>query len=529
MEGNGAANGPMFEPQDVDTRVLDDVTGEPTEPRTYLLSTYTRGHPRGRPPGAVIAERIIQVSAIPRWPESSPGGTAYVIPIGGLPEEDVERPWDVLQYGNRLFGGGEYKARSAILGGTEVTIRKSACSGIVHCRHLAPELLQPAIYTNLDAYWGALERVRIRTTQNFATQGRQEAICWAWSIKKDYDEKKACKKAPHGQGDTCIPGVHSNEAPQGSRANSWVACALASAGGRSRRGDNHQKQWIPSKFDTFLSEIRQIITSTQQLPCNDNNCHVVDRIDRKAKTCKFGHDLSGPGEMVKVEHCPQNTELRPFQHSVHYDDWLDSNGAATADEVTPHLVNHGYFGHLISRSNAIDRPHGSSREGVEHEWRTLHQGPNRYIQSVISTGDDFLAICFTQSQAELWGQIVLVLARAYMSSQTAVAYEALFRELFTCLNACRVVVQWKHIHGEGLYGVTMDQDAAAIKGDGALKPWIDHKKTSYISCGLSQAHTLMPPLVWNALSTDTNGVESLHQQSYKAGGRYTPMLSAIRS
>ncbi|KAG6308757.1 hypothetical protein E4U44_007436 [Claviceps purpurea] len=213
MEGNGAANGPMFEPQDVDTRVLDDVTGEPTEPRTYLLSTYTRGHPRGRPPGAVIAERIIQVSAIPRWPESSPGGTAYVIPIGGLPEEDVERPWDVLQYGNRLFGGGEYKARSAILGDTEVTIRKSACSGILHCRHLAPELLQPAIYTNLDAYWGALERVRIRTTQNFATQGRQEAICWAWSIKKDYDEKKACKKAPHGQGDTCIPGVHSNEAP----------------------------------------------------------------------------------------------------------------------------------------------------------------------------------------------------------------------------------------------------------------------------------------------------------------------------
>ncbi|KAG6161708.1 hypothetical protein E4U27_000885, partial [Claviceps purpurea] len=65
--------------------------------------------------------------------------------------------------------------------------------------------------------------------------------------------------------------------------------------------------------------------------------------------------------------------------------------------------------------------------------------------------------------------------------------------------------------------------------DGALKPWIDHKKTSYISCGLSQAHTLMPPLVWNALSTDTNGVESLHQQSYKAGGRYTPLLSAIRS
>ncbi|KAG6262223.1 hypothetical protein E4U47_007927, partial [Claviceps purpurea] len=65
--------------------------------------------------------------------------------------------------------------------------------------------------------------------------------------------------------------------------------------------------------------------------------------------------------------------------------------------------------------------------------------------------------------------------------------------------------------------------------DGVLKPWIDHKKRGYIACGISRAYTLMPPVVWNALSTDTNGVESLHQQSYKAGGRYNSLLDSILS
>ncbi|KAG6018980.1 hypothetical protein E4U19_007731, partial [Claviceps sp. Clav32 group G5] len=58
----------------------------------------------------------------------------------------------------------------------------------------------------------------------------------------------------------------------------------------------------------------------------------------------------------------------------------------------------------------------------------------------------------------------LVLARAYMSAQTAVAYQTLFRELFGYLERdCDVQIHWQHIHGDGLYGVTLDQDAAAVK------------------------------------------------------------------
>ncbi|KAG6026928.1 hypothetical protein E4U19_002339, partial [Claviceps sp. Clav32 group G5] len=104
MEGNGAANGattghPAFVPQDEDTRPRDSVTGERTGPR-HLLSSYNSHNWRsgGRARGACLAERIIEVREIPRWPESSSDGTAYVMHKSDLREEDFEAPWFALQY-----------------------------------------------------------------------------------------------------------------------------------------------------------------------------------------------------------------------------------------------------------------------------------------------------------------------------------------------------------------------------------------------------------------------------------------------
>ncbi|KAG6039544.1 hypothetical protein E4U39_007614, partial [Claviceps sp. Clav50 group G5] len=301
---------------------------------------------------------------------------------------------------------------------------------------------------------------------------------------------------------------------------------------------------------------------------------------------------------------------------------MESYNTVTVDAISPHLINHGYGAHLIRKTRAPRRPCGSSRDGLEHEWRSRHQDSDAdpYIRSVINTEENFLAICFSRGQAELWTQIhtfemdmnfkkvhrksstaereilfgarvgleaqYLVLARAYMSSQNTAAYEALFRELFRCLDECGVSVQWQHIDQAGIHGLTLDQDAAAIKGLGyylhskapnmdwvehckklgvtrgedsdifkemmcltnALTPacfdaiceslkngnrdmrdWVNHKQKDYISCGLSQAYSLLNDTAWHALGRDTNGVESLHEQSYRAGGRYLDLLSAVNT
>lgn len=57
------------------------------------------------------------------------------------------------------------------------------------------------------------------------------------------------------------------------------------------------------------------------------------------------------------------------------------------------------------------------------------------------------------------------LIRAIISSQSAEAYAFMFTSVFRYLTtAYDVSLKWKHIHGHGIRGVTLDQDIACIKG-----------------------------------------------------------------
>jgi hypothetical protein len=61
------------------------------------------------------------------------------------------------------------------------------------------------------------------------------------------------------------------------------------------------------------------------------------------------------------------------------------------------------------------------------------------------------------------------IVRAIMNAQTTAAYQAMFTEVFTYLErAYDIPIRWHHIHGEGIQGVTLDQDMACIKGINVL-------------------------------------------------------------
>ncbi|KAG6110404.1 hypothetical protein E4U13_005388 [Claviceps humidiphila] len=198
------------------------------------------------------------------------------------------------------------------------------------------------------------------------------------------------------------------------------------------------------------------------------------------------------------------------------------------------------------------------------------------------------------------------LARAYMTSRTALAYKRLFQELFSCLeHQCKVQIRWQHIHQQGIIGVTLDQDAGAIQGLGeylhsidsshdvewhlmncvrycqvrfdrsisdqcselgdtdrskdsmwqkmktlpealtseayfelcdiietdypCLKYWIRHKKIPIIASGLCHGVSSLSRKHWDSMSADINGVECLHEQSYRTGGHFISLLYAIKS
>jgi hypothetical protein len=52
-----------------------------------------------------------------------------------------------------------------------------------------------------------------------------------------------------------------------------------------------------------------------------------------------------------------------------------------------------------------------------------------------------------------------------MNSQSVEAYKFMYKSVFEYLStAYDITVHWRHIHGEGLYGVTLDQDWGSLKG-----------------------------------------------------------------
>ncbi|KAG6058271.1 hypothetical protein E4U32_004706 [Claviceps aff. humidiphila group G2b] len=267
----------------------------------------------------------------------------------------------------------------------------------------------------------------------------------------------------------------------------------------------------------------------------------------------------------------------------------------------------------------------------------ISRSTNAYIRTVIDNGEDFLVVCFHGSQAQLWsraptfqldtkckklhdkvqyevifgarigfGNQYISLARAYMTSRTALAYKRLFQELFSCLeHQCKVQIRWQHIHQQGIIGVTLDQDAGAIQGLGeylhsidsshdvewhlmncvrycqvrfdrsisdqcselgdtdrskdsmwqkmktlpealtsqayfelcdiietdypCLKYWIRHKKIPIIASGLCHGVSSLSRKHWDSMSADINGVECLHEQSYRTGGHFISLLYAIKS
>ncbi|KAG6022747.1 hypothetical protein E4U40_004403 [Claviceps sp. LM458 group G5] len=124
----------------------------PSYPRTRTLGPETPHNWRsgGRARGACLAERIIEVREIPRWPESSSDGTAYVMHKSDLREEDFKAPWfATIQLGDNVSNFGKLRG----------------------------------------------------------FHSKKPVHSWAWVIRTDYATGKACSKVADGQLESCKPRI----------------------------------------------------------------------------------------------------------------------------------------------------------------------------------------------------------------------------------------------------------------------------------------------------------------------------------
>lgn len=60
--------------------------------------------------------------------------------------------------------------------------------------------------------------------------------------------------------------------------------------------------------------------------------------------------------------------------------------------------------------------------------------------------------------------LAIVLARAITSGEDAITYAFFWEQYFKLLDKCGFKLRVKHIHGDGLLGITIDQDWGEIIG-----------------------------------------------------------------
>ncbi|KAG6260738.1 hypothetical protein E4U49_004564 [Claviceps purpurea] len=117
--------------------------------------------------GAVVAGKLTQATEIPRWPEASTGGTAYVLHIDHLDPKDAKRP-----------------------------------------------LLSKTREEDKVGDFG----------ESRGLNSQKRVLSWAWTIRTDCAERKACAKVAGGQLESCVPAIESTLALEGSRTYHWVTC-----------------------------------------------------------------------------------------------------------------------------------------------------------------------------------------------------------------------------------------------------------------------------------------------------------------
>ncbi|CCE34455.1 uncharacterized protein CPUR_08387 [Claviceps purpurea 20.1] len=472
----------------------------------HLFSKMTDHYKGGMRPDAVCAETVHHATFIPDYPVSSEKGYAYVIRTDGLPSKDIAKPWLAIQYRVR-WNGSPKPVNSAFLSSFPCMMHKFVCNGAKHCKHIDPSLM--AHHYDVGTLSYGEDRKAIQAKYMGANNVEQKAVEWAWDVVAQYQNGKACTDGFHTA--SCKPELKRARHPTPAGTyQSVVQCCHKSDDDKTCR---HHRVWVPRDYDgeePSLQIMNKIFNNhnLRHTKTEGHPCFQVNEVAKTTKTCAGKHthppppntriqpdlkwNLKSSIEQSAEERHYSTGGLVSYMGSHAYRVFLDSYNAESLSQIHPALANDDRIRHLIVIHKAIHAGGRRGREAVQNEWTLRHRTPNTaYIQEFIDDGDGFLAICFSQGMCKLWEEcktfqldmnykrvrgkkeheIIFATraaesfaSRAFMSGESAKDYCRLFKALFDSLERRGVSIKWMYAEGEGLSGVTLDQDAGCIKG-----------------------------------------------------------------
>ncbi|EJD54157.1 hypothetical protein AURDEDRAFT_157410 [Auricularia subglabra TFB-10046 SS5] len=182
--------------------------------------------------------------------------------------------------------------------------------------------------------------------------------------------------------------------------------------------------------------------------------------------------------------------------------WTDTRNPTLSD-LHPSLQNLDHVAYLIDRVRKPSFPFGTDFDGARHLFETQQNGPPdeqyvRYVGETAIPGEKpaKIVICMSRAQSRRflaarrpeidsaynrvhgWVEFEMeewdistsqsvTLCRAFVSSQSAAAHHALFREIFRIVEQdTGQALHFRHLHGDGIEIVTADEHKGQAKGFG---------------------------------------------------------------
>ncbi|KAI8930747.1 hypothetical protein NX059_012355 [Plenodomus lindquistii] len=212
---------------------------------------------------------------------------------------------------------------------------------------------------------------------------------------------------------------------------------------------------------------------------------------------------------------------------------------------------------IIYRQKLLMFPHGQDIAGVEFEFKKQQGGAQQYIQEIYKNHLSIIVLCMLPEQATIFSSLttfrvdvsfkrvgfgfqemlfayfherhgkLMTLARVFINSDRTRTYYKSFQMLFRAITKLTGrEIRWKHLHNNGIIGVTVDMDGKQMTGLGKYlrdidpnrRPWQWQLQNTVKFC---EAHFLRSIIAATGpIDTETDFVRSrmrglLTSQSYE--------------
>ncbi|OJD22190.1 hypothetical protein ACJ73_06466 [Blastomyces percursus] len=423
---------------DIDSeRVFEDhvqVVDESAPPHEPIILTDSRTT------SSLLTYEIEHTILIPEYPTTSSQGYAYIINTRFVDEEEMKKPWQLIQYGKFRIAPPK-RTHSAYLR-TPVIRHRYQCSGIQRCEYMHEQLVNLSHNKVNAQLWEQLSTLRTTLISVSRLPSIRAAISIYYGIKRRFDSQTSCGQFTLS---TCKPVWRTCTHPEIAGVyQPYIACVHYTCGNSDHlfipvsttgRADISYLEQLVERELEITGEVCSnfFATSTRRTHCNID--HIQGRGKLVHQKCNVIFDILIPidlenspyialrshglhshpppppsripvnitRDIAQVIHQMKDPDLTLtlFLKSPEIKTLCQRYSQQTFTQIHKSLINMDRIAALIYKERLFHFPEGRDFAGVMYHYQQDQQEHDPYIQRIYNENNQFMIFCAFKVQLKL--------------------------------------------------------------------------------------------------------------------------------